>query len=573
MQSGYGGGGGGGGVSDLQQFLVPDGSAVFSLSTNPTPPSSAAAAPLSSHPFINYHHHHHHHHNPLLHHLHHQPPHPPPPLQPLLTPFGMPFLPIPVPPPPPPPPPAAAATQQLFYQEHDFRLFHTHSPSPPPPLPPENHSGGSDDTGPSLLSAAAVNFKLAVDSSGGGGGPEEESTIKELSWRPLDIDFLHNSNSSNNKRHKSGSCDRHDEPDPEPSSKYGEKRSGNADNYKIFSELEAIYKPGSSSAATTPTAAAAAAANQTGSGSALTGDDYPIIAAAAENEAPDDVGGTSETSAGEEAAAAARNCQRTAGIAVARNKERRRQRRQRRKQQQLQAMVGFMEATVKRLMDHQESLHRSFLEAAERRDRERTRSDESWREQAAARSSQEAAAAATAPVADSATPPGSRSLENVSETRIHLLEEVNNKITLRRSNGGAADTAPSRWPRAEVRRMIGGAERAGGEVPGARAERARSLKRCKEKWRTSNKYFRNAKGEQEERGTQQHQNLPLNFTTLDDPAYSSRFRALPTHRDKEPRRRINANSGLARSRVVSKITSDSNSAAAIGIRREDEEGE
>ena len=70
-------------------------------------------------------------------------------------------------------------------------------------------------------------------------------------------------------------------------------------NYKLFSELEAIYKPGSSGA-------------QTGSGSGLTGDDNAILDPAMAADLPGVAApdapqlNTSDTSAGEDAAAARR---------------------------------------------------------------------------------------------------------------------------------------------------------------------------------------------------------------------------------------------------------------------------
>ncbi|PKU73142.1 hypothetical protein MA16_Dca016209 [Dendrobium catenatum] len=94
--------------------------------------------------------------------------------------------------------------------------------------------------------------------------------LLRLRVRPLDLDYIN----SNNKRCK----------EKESAELHFAKRnrviteelenSHPGNNYKIFSELEAIYKPdGSNSTATEPVNI-----KTTGSGSALTGDDHPLIA-------------------------------------------------------------------------------------------------------------------------------------------------------------------------------------------------------------------------------------------------------------------------------------------------------
>uniref|UniRef100_A0A804IBS8 Uncharacterized protein n=1 Tax=Musa acuminata subsp. malaccensis TaxID=214687 RepID=A0A804IBS8_MUSAM len=437
MQSGYGG------VSEIQQFMVDScGSSLFSMSTaNPNPAAAAGAAaatPTNIHSAALH---------PLKYHPlpqpHHPQPLPPPPLPPHFSHFHS----IPI-------------TQQLFHQTtHPFQLFHPQqhyleprrfipqhhlgldqesapetSPSPTRIIP-----GSSGGGGPSFLSAS-MSFKLAVNESSGGGSPQgmndddgilqgddasesrlhhwqredDESAIKELSWRPLDIDYI----SRNNKRCK----------DEEPAASNGRytKKSkevagsdhvqvaggGGSSNYKIFSELEAICKPGGSSTNR------GGGTNRTGSGSALTGDETPLLhvtpTAPVGLPAADRVGG-SETSAGEEA---------TAQEFSKGNGRRRRKRWQR----QLSSVATFFESLVKQLMDHQEGLHGKFLEVMERREKERTSREDARRKQEAAKSSREAAARAQ-----------ERALASSREAAIISFIEKITDVATANASGGSDD--------------------------------------------------------------------------------------------------------------------------------------
>ncbi|PKU67515.1 hypothetical protein MA16_Dca016239 [Dendrobium catenatum] len=98
----------------------------------------------------------------------------------------------------------------------------------------------------------------------------EDCTIKEPFWRPLDLDYIN----SNNKWCKEQSAEHHFAKRSRGITEELEN-SHPGNNYKLFSELEAIYKPGGSNSTTTEPVNI----NQTtGSGSALTGDDHPLIA-------------------------------------------------------------------------------------------------------------------------------------------------------------------------------------------------------------------------------------------------------------------------------------------------------
>jgi hypothetical protein len=305
--------------------------------------------------------------------------------------------------------------------------------------------------------------------------------------------------------------------------------SAGGSNYKLFSELEAIYKPGSSGAG----------GAQTGSGSGLTGDDNAILEPAmadlpgvAAADAPQL--NTSETSAGEDAAAVVQPPQPQPSADAARRK------RKRRRQEQLSASASFFERLVQRLMEHQESLHRQFLDAMERRERERAARDEAWRRQEADKFAREATARAqdraSAAAREAAIiaylekisgesialpPPAAASGDDMSQDAAAGKELVPYDGGGGGGGGVCGDTAPgsggdvgslhlstSRWPKHEVEALI--RVRTGLEgrfqEPGlkgplweevsarmAAAGYGRSAKRCKEKWENINKYFRKAK--------------------------------------------------------------------------------
>ncbi|CAL9104360.1 unnamed protein product, partial [Musa textilis] len=524
MQSGYGG------VSEIQQFMVEScGPSLFSIASANT---AAAAAPTDiHHPAVPH---------PLKYHplAHPQPP--------ALPPHFSHFHTIPI-------------TQQLFQQPaaHQFQLFHPPQQQqqrqqqylepmrliPQHPLGLDQESGPENSAsptriipggggGPSFL-APAMGFKLAVDESSGGGSRDgindddailqgddgsesrlhhwqrdDESAIKELSWRPLDIDYINR----NNKR-----CT---DKEPECSSgQYCKKSKGVAEcdhvqaaggsNYKLFSELEAIYKPGGGSNA-------GGGANQTGSGSALTGDETPLLHVMAPPGLPaaDRVGGTSETSAGEEAPA--KKLSKDGG-----------RRRRKRRQRQLSSVAAFFESLVKQLMDHQEGLHRKFLEVMERREQERTEREEAWRKQEAAKSSREAAARAQERALASSREAAIVSfLEKITGESLDLppkphfpeadadkeenlgIEQYSETFNNGDPDSNKVTFNTSRWPKAEVQALI--RVRSGlesrfqepglkgplwEEVSAAMATMGyhRSAKRCKEKWENINKYFRKTK--------------------------------------------------------------------------------
>ncbi|KAJ0964293.1 hypothetical protein J5N97_029415 [Dioscorea zingiberensis] len=536
MQSGYGaGGGGGGGVSEIQQFMVEGCPSSASTSMFSMSSSSGNLHPHQHHPL-----------QPPPHHFPH-------------------FHSIPI-------------TQQLFHQAHHFQLFsHQHHQELGLDLEsgPENSTspnriiiggatgGGSGGGGPppSFLTAA-MSFKLGVNDNSAGtreglnedeplqlhrddGSPwqqrEEESTIKEPFWRPLDIDYINRNNKRTNEKQQQLQ---------ESSSKYCKKVSkegstgghqeqqqgnNNGTNYKLFSELEAIYKPGNSVHGGGGDAGGSSSANnQTGSGSALTGDENPLMTLVAPGPIGEQhlstINQGSDTSTGEEAPV----------------KKHAKSRRRRKRRQQLSSVVAFFENLVKQLMDHQEGLHRRFLEVVEKRDQERVIREETWRKEEAAKSSREAALRAQERVITSTRETAIISfLEKITGETLNLPTKVqfqsqqqqgdsqkddntepsydpldlsqeflnsnnnnNNSSSIGDMNNNRIQMNTSRWPKAEVQALI--RVRSSLETrfqePGLKGPLweevssmmasmgySRSSKRCKEKWENINKYFRKTK--------------------------------------------------------------------------------
>ncbi|XP_037449612.1 trihelix transcription factor GTL1-like [Triticum dicoccoides] len=492
----------------------------------------------------------------------------------------------------PQPPPARWAPQQQHHQHpHQQQQHHHHQlgldvEAAAVPESSRATSGGAAPPGVPPFLAAAMNFKLAVDpgggsgatddalndGTGGGGGAgsgmmlhgggggddeaatesrlrrwtgEEETSIKEPTWRPLDIDYIH-STSSSSKRAGAGKekVATPESPAPvAPAANYFKKAGGGDDNagaaasagggggnYKLFSELEAIYKPGSGGGG---------GAGQTGSGSGLTGDDNAILpppsmadlpggALAAAVDAPQ--ANTSETSAGEDAPAVLQPQPPPPPQASVGEARRKRKRRRQEQQQQLTASASFFEQLVQRLIEHQEGLHRQFLDAMERRERERAARDEAWRRQEADKFAREAAARAQDRASAAARETAIIAyLEKLSGETITLPQQpaANPAAPTSADDATSHDagrelvpyecgelslplmSSSSRWPKHEVEALIRvrsgldnrfqepGLKGPLWEEVSARMAAAgyggRSAKRCKEKWENINKYFRKAK--------------------------------------------------------------------------------
>ncbi|KAJ6698231.1 TRIHELIX TRANSCRIPTION FACTOR GTL2 [Salix purpurea] len=272
----------------------------------------------------------------------------------------------------------------------------------------------------------------------------------------------------------------------------------------LFNELEAIYS-----------LAQIAEANQTGSGSVLTCDNSPTNAGlsmpfsvsngqnvgaygAANNVTGVDRG--SENSIGEEASL--RRC--------------RKRKRKGKLKEKLNYMAGFFENSVKKVMNHQEILHRKFLEVIERMDKERAEREATWRCQEAEKYSREAISIAHERASASRREAQIVSyIEKITGQSIDLLSRMAPPLLQPEiSNEPVKEITPtktdshSRWPKYEVEALIQVRSRI--EIkfqePGLKGPLweevsslmssmgyQRSAKRCKEKWENINKYFRKAR--------------------------------------------------------------------------------
>ncbi|CAN6481098.1 unnamed protein product [Victoria cruziana] len=437
------------------------------------------------------------------------------------------------------------------------------SPTPPPPPPPPSHLvlESQPDNPPSRLLPFISGFRPLVDTSEpgcsrerhhfpdedasladeaadrrwpreDGGGRSPPNSIRGPVWRLSDS--VHNINSraaaaaatttnnNSSKRYRKGG----EENEPP------ESKSSSTTSYRMFSELEAIYNVGFSGDL------------QAGSGSALTGDNPPPHMAKPSilpEMAAAQVDFASETSADEEG-----SLKKIQNVQQQQQQQKGKKKKRKKQQQKLASIAAFFERLVNQIMEHQEALHRRFMEVMERRDRERQSREEEWRRQEAARLSrekslraQEEAAAATREAAIVSF------LEKITGETLRLPKREAGSHesgahpeaseTDRRNDGSEggnnqnSNNSIRRWPKSEVNALIkvrSGLERRfqepglkgplWEEVSSAMAAMGyeRSAKRCKEKWENINKYFRKAKNTGKRRPGQRSKTCPY-FHQLD----------------------------------------------------------
>uniref|UniRef100_A0A0C9S5C5 TSA: Wollemia nobilis Ref_Wollemi_Transcript_12946_2942 transcribed RNA sequence n=1 Tax=Wollemia nobilis TaxID=56998 RepID=A0A0C9S5C5_9CONI len=212
-------------------------------------------------------------------------------------------------------------------------------------------------------------------------------------------------------------------------------------------------------------------------------------------------------------------------------------RKKRKRKQYMSSMAVFFESLVKQLMEHQEELHRKFLEAIERRDQERLNREEAWRRQEMARLtretelreqehalrySREAALVALLqkitgedPKLPTAAAVTVAPLNSAREDQVGPSYETNAAMQEQQERDGMSDPCiGKRWPKPEVHALIrlrsgmeGRFQEPGVKGPlweeissGMAAQGFhRSAKRCKEKWENINKYFRKTKDSMKKR--------------------------------------------------------------------------
>eukprot|EP00268_Persea_americana_P037373 TRINITY_DN369_c2_g1_i3.p1 TRINITY_DN369_c2_g1~~TRINITY_DN369_c2_g1_i3.p1 ORF type:complete len:648 (-),score=176.76 TRINITY_DN369_c2_g1_i3:423-2366(-) len=433
-------------------------------------------------------------------------------------------------------------TQQFFQhplqlqllQQQQQRRFYQQLGLEQEPGPDNSNSSSRGVGGGGVLPFVVANFKLRDENSGcrgglnddetvlvGSGGDsrvaiadhdrwqqqrEEDTAIKEPFWIPLDSEYINR----NNKRCKDKEevsnkfCKKDEERDE------NEERKNSSSNFGLFRELEAIYTHGSLNGS-------GGCTNQTGSGSALTGEN-PVTTLAVPKPTYDPrsaIDHASETSTGEEASLKK----------IKKNKRKR-------KRMQLSSIAFFFESLVKQLMAHQETLHMKFLEVMEKRDEERTKREEAWRQQEMVKAKREASVRAEEQaLASSREAAIVAFLEKITGETINLPtrtqcnsevqfhedsqkeqnanqnpEAINNNNVSNENNNCSNNTR--RWPKAEVHVLIRVRSSLDSrfQEPGlkgplweevsasmASVGYQRSAKRCKEKWENINKYFRKTK--------------------------------------------------------------------------------
>ncbi|XVE97757.1 hypothetical protein REPUB_Repub03eG0046300 [Reevesia pubescens] len=366
--------------------------------------------------------------------------------------------------------------------------------------------------------------------------PQEDSPIKEPFWKPLNRCEDRQCSGDGVREIEENKYDKVLQQPGECKS----ERSKNLDNkYRLFGELEAIYGLTKGGETT-----------QAGSGSALTGENSPAnvglymplteFQGHVVGNVATGVDHGSEPSIGEEASL----------------RKTQKKKKKKKMKERLSSMVVFFESLVKQVTDHQEGLHKRFLEVIEKMDKERSLKEESWRRQDAEKRHRENIARAhEQALASSREALIVSYLEKVTGQSINLpvrtplllqsesaIEPLNNSTPVKVDNN-------SRWPRAEVEALI--QVRCNLESkfrePGLKGPLweelssymaslgyQRSAKRCKEKWENINKYFRKSK-ENGKKRSQQSKTCPY-FDQLDQ-LYS---RIFPSTCPTSPRPLINS---------------------------------
>ncbi|MBA0578055.1 trihelix transcription factor GTL1 isoform X1 [Gossypium raimondii] len=339
--------------------------------------------------------------------------------------------------------------------------------------------------------------------------PQEDSPIKEPFWKPLNR--LDNRQcSADGAKMVEGT--KYNKVLQQPGQSTSE-RSRNLDSkYGLFGELEAIYGLGKRGEAA-----------QAGSGSALTGENSPANVGPSMNLTKfqeHDVVGANGGGGNVVATGVDHGSEASIGKEASLRKVQKKKRKMKMKEQ-LSSMVVAFESLVKQVTDHQECLHKRFLEFIERMDKERSVKEESWRQQEAEKRNREAVARAhEQALASSREALIVSYLEKITGESINLpgktplLQQPGN--AMEPFNGVKVDNS-SRWPIAEVEALI--QVRCDLESkfrePGLKGPvweqvsslmssfgYQRSAKKCKEKWENINKYFRKSKENGKKRSQQ-----------------------------------------------------------------------
>ncbi|KAK8660826.1 hypothetical protein V6N13_051734 [Hibiscus sabdariffa] len=329
---------------------------------------------------------------------------------------------------------------------------------------------------------SAVNFKLGLNENSG-----KKEVALPLNHQHNEAAFFH----GNQQQEHSLLVPHCLHPQEDPPIKEPFWKPLNRCEDRQFGELEAIYVLGKGGGE----------AAQAGSGSALTGEkenspanvgiSMPLTEFQGHNVgANGGVGNGSETtSIGKEASF-------------------RKKKRKMKMEEELSSMAVFFGSLVKKVSDHQECLHKRFMEVVERMDEERSVKEESWKQQEVERRNREAIARAhEQALASSREALIVSYLEKITGESISLPQRTSPLLVQPESTVVKVDNN-GRWPTAEVEALI--QVRCNLEPkfrePGLKGSLweevsslmdslgyQRSAKRCKEKWENINKYFRKSK--------------------------------------------------------------------------------
>ncbi|KAM1246740.1 hypothetical protein TB2_042937 [Malus domestica] len=363
--------------------------------------------------------------------------------------------------------------QALLQQQQEEQQEESRLPWQPSPL--SFKLGLSENTGPHNL--GFKNWQTQ----------EYYGIIREpMCWKPLDTVVP---DTTNNRQRQ----------------EEGERCRDLEEKHRLYGELEAIYnlaKMGEGNQ------------NQTGSGSALTGENcpknvgFPVVFGDSNglNAAPADtfrVDNRSEDSIGEE-------------VSVTKIQKRKRKRNMK---EQLSSMTRFFENLVKQVVDHQENLHKKYLEVIEKMEKERREREEAWRCQAEENHKREAIAKLhEQAIASSREALIVSYIEKITGQRVNLPprktplllqpDNLSELETAEELTPSKAEHTNSRWPQNEVEALIlvrssveskfaeqGSKGHVWEEVSALMASMGyqKSARRCKQKWENINKYFRKTK--------------------------------------------------------------------------------
>ncbi|KAK4353256.1 hypothetical protein RND71_028774 [Anisodus tanguticus] len=332
---------------------------------------------------------------------------------------------------------------------------------------------------------------------------QEDSAIKQPFWKPLSAEFSNGNNNNSNERENKDIREEDQEMYPPEEIHHHQQIIKSLEENKcrvLFGELEAIYATNAAAATTTNI-------HRIASESVLSADNLPtnhnVSFPVAFNDSNQASVATTTTAAGiyigsESASVGGREAE--AEAEATRGEVHKRKRKKKAKELGTSdSMSGFFESLVKKLVNHQEDLHKRLVETIERLDEERIKREEAWREQKLANlQKEEAARAHERTLAREATLVSY--LEKLTGQKINFPQPIKNDD---KSCSTLVKLNNKRWPQAEVEALVqirtsleskfqepvGPKRVLWEEISNSMASMGfqRSARRCKEKWENMHK--------------------------------------------------------------------------------------